>query len=133
MRWFRIDRIRRAREVSIAGRYTVPEAFDIADVTRASWGVWQAGDELQEVVLRFQPEAVARVRESMWHPSAEIIDIPGGGVEMKLQVASEIEMRPWVLGWGAQVEAVAPESLRAFVAASMRAGARIYDTEVSPG
>ena len=41
-------------------------------------------------------------------------------------VASEVEMRPWVLGWGAQVEVLAPPSLRAHVAGSMADGARLY-------
>jgi predicted DNA-binding transcriptional regulator YafY len=132
MRWFRIDRIRAARAVRIAGTYTVPEDFDITDVVRSSWGIWQAGEELQDVVLRFQPVAVARLKESIWHPSAVTSMLPGGGCEMRLQVASEIEMRPWVLGWGAQVEVISPASLREFVGESMRAGARMYDRQVSP-
>ena len=132
MRWFRVDRIRKVRDVRIGGTYSVPESFDITDVTRSSWGIWQAGDELQEVVLHFQPEAVARVRETVWHPGASLSDLPGGGVAMRLSVASEIEMRPCVLGWGAQVEIVAPGSLREHCAESMRAGVRMYDRQVSP-
>jgi predicted DNA-binding transcriptional regulator YafY len=41
-------------------------------------------------------------------------------------VASEVEMRPWVLGWGAQVEVLEPASLREHAAESMRDGARMY-------
>jgi predicted DNA-binding transcriptional regulator YafY len=40
-------------------------------------------------------------------------------------VASEVEMRPSVLGWGARVEVLAPLSLREHVAGSMVAGARL--------
>jgi len=133
LRWFRVDRIRAARAVPIAGTYAVPKDFDITAVTRSSWGVWQAGDELEGVVLRFRPAIVARVRMSTWHPSAELIDLPDGGVEMRLRVASEIEMRPWVLGWGSLVEVVEPLSLREHVAESMREGVRMYDGQVSPG
>ena len=132
-RWFRVDRVHKIRDVRIGGTYTVPEDFDITEVTRSSWGIWQAGEELQEVVLRFAPEAVSRVRETVWHPSASLADLPGGGVEMRLHVASEIEMRHWVLGWGALVEVIAPESMREHVADSMRAGVRMYDRQVSPG
>lgn len=132
LRWFRMDRIRAAREVRIAGAYSVPAGFDIAGVLASSWGVWQAADELDEVVLRFRPEIVARVRETVWHPSAQLTDLADGGAELRLRVASEIEMRPWVLGWGSQVEVVGPESLREHVAASMREGAALYDRQVSP-
>ncbi len=133
MRWFRMDRIHAAREVRIVGGYTVPEAFDIAEVVRSSWGIWQAGEELQGVVLRFQSAAVARVRETGWHPSSALTDLPDGGIEMRLRVASEIEMRPWVLGWGSQVEVVEPASLREHVVKSMRDGVRMYDTQLSSG
>lgn len=133
MRWFRVDRIRTARKLLIAGTYAVPDDFDITEVTRSSWGIWQAGQELEEVVLRFCGEAAPRVRETEWHPSARLADLPDGGVELRLSVASELEMRPWVLGWGSQVEVIAPASLRAHVAQSMRDGAQMYDTQVSPG
>ena len=132
-RWFRMDRIRAARDVRIAGTYTVPEDFDITEVTRSSWGVWQAGGDLAEVVLRFQPAIAARVRQSVWHPSAELSDCSDGAIEMRVRVASEIEMRPWVLGWGALVEVLQPESLRQHVAQSMRDGARMYDAQLSAG
>ena len=133
LRWFRLDRIRAAREVRIAGAYAVPEDYDITAITRSSWGVWQPEDALVEVVLRFRAAIVQRVRQSMWHPSAQLTDLPDGGVEMRVQVASEIEMRPWVLGWGSLVEVLAPGSLRRHVAVSMREGAQMYDQQVSPG
>jgi predicted DNA-binding transcriptional regulator YafY len=41
-------------------------------------------------------------------------------------VASEVEMRAWVLGWGGAVEVIAPPSLRDHVAATMRQGAARY-------
>jgi predicted DNA-binding transcriptional regulator YafY len=131
LRWFRMDRIRAAREVRIEGMYQVPADFDINAVTRSSWGVWQPGDELQDVVLRFQPSIATRVRQSSWHPSAELTALAGGSIELRLRVASEVEMRPWVLGWGPLVEVLEPASLRDFVAESMRAGSRLYDRHVS--
>lgn len=131
LRWFRVDRIRAARAVPIEGTYSVPDDFDIAAVTRSSWGVWQAGDELLDVVLRFRPAIAARVRQSTWHPSAVLTELPDGGVELRLRVASDIEMRPWVLGWGSLVEVLEPASLREHVAASMAEGARMYDGQLS--
>jgi predicted DNA-binding transcriptional regulator YafY len=131
IRPFRMDRIRAAHAVKVEGTYAVPDDFDITQATRSSWGVWQPGDELEDVVLRFQPSIAGRVRQTMWHPSAVLTDLPGGGVELRLRVASEVEMRPWVLGWGSLVEVLEPLSLREHVAQSMREGAHVYDGQSS--
>ncbi len=123
LRMFRMDRVAAARE--ILERFETPSDFDIESVTRSAWGIWQSSGR-DRVVLRFAPEIAARVRQSTWHESATLTDLPGGGVEMRLSVASEVEMRPWVLGWGSLVEVVGPASLREHVAASMRSGAALY-------
>ena len=126
VRLFRLDRISRARVVR--ERFEPPADFDVDALVSGSWGIWQAEGH-DEVVLRFAPEAAARVRQSFWHRSAQLTDLEDGGVELRLTVASEVEMRPWVLGWGAQVEVLAPPSLRQHVAGSMRAGARTYSSD----
>jgi predicted DNA-binding transcriptional regulator YafY len=123
VRPFRLDRIATAR--LLPSGFQVPEDFDIDALVSGSWGIWQ-GPGRDEVVLRFLPEAARRVRETVWHPSAQLTDLDGGGIEMRLVVASEMEMRPWVLGWGANVEVLAPASLREHVGESMRQGAEMY-------
>lgn len=123
VRPFRLDRIERAR--LLGERFTVPDTFDIDALVAGSWGIWQGAGE-DEVVLHFSTEVAPRVRATLWHQSAEQTDLPDGGVELRLRVVSEVEMRPWVLGWGSLVEVVAPPSLREHVADSMRRGAEIY-------
>jgi predicted DNA-binding transcriptional regulator YafY len=123
VRPFRLDRIERAR--LLGETFTVPDSFDIDALVAGSWGIWQGAGE-DEVVLRFSSEVAPRVRATPWHQSAQQTDLPGGGVELRLRVVSEVEMRPWVLGWGSLVEVVAPPSLREHVAESMRAGAEMY-------
>jgi predicted DNA-binding transcriptional regulator YafY len=123
VRLFRLDRISHARVVR--ERFEPPADFDVDALVSGSWGIWQAEGH-DEVVLRFAAEAASRVRQSFWHPSAQLTDLENGGVELRLTVASEMEMRPWVLGWGAQVEVMAPPALRQHVAESMAAGARLY-------
>jgi len=123
VRPFRLDRIGRAH--LLGETFTVPDEFDIDAVVAGSWGIWQ-GTGQDEVVLRFAAEVAPRVRATRWHPSAQTTDLEGGGVELRLLVASEVEMRPWVLGWGSLVEVVGPPSLREHVAESMRRGAEMY-------
>jgi CRISPR-associated endonuclease/helicase Cas3 len=123
VRPFRVDRIGRAR--LLGETFTVPDDFDIDALVAGSWGIWQGAGE-DEVVLRFDAEAAPRVRATLWHPSAQQTDLDNGGVELRLRVVSEVEMRPWVLGWGAMVEVVAPPSLREHVSESMQRGAEMY-------
>ena len=123
LRSFRLDRICSARLLSRS--FEVPADFDIARVVGGAWGIW-VGDAETEVVLRFSKAVARRVRETPWHPSAELTARPDGSVEMRLRVASEVEMRPWVLGWGGEVEVLAPPELREHVATTMRRGVQLY-------
>jgi len=123
LRTFRLDRIGQARIVRET--FTVPDDFDINAVVAGSWAIWQS-DGNDRVALRFRSEVASRVRQSVWHPDASLVDLSDGRVELTLTVASEVEMRPWVLGWGSLVEVLEPPTLRAHVAASMRDGDRLY-------
>lgn len=122
-RQFRLDRIGQAR--ILRESFAVTGDYDINAVVAGSWAIWQSEGN-DRVVLRFQPEIAGRVRRSVWHPDASLVDVSDGRLEMTLTVASEVEMRPWVLGWGALVEVLEPPSLREHVAASMRDGERMY-------
>ena len=123
LRSFRLDRIVSAR--LLPQTFEVPEDFDIDEVISGSWGIWMGDPEI-DVHLHFSKAVARRVRETPWHPAAQLIDRPDGGIDMRLQVASEVEMRPWVLGWGAAVEVGEPPSLREYVASAMRDGAAMY-------
>src|ERR1019366_1934872 len=67
-----------------------------------------AHDDLSGEVRPFR---IDRVRDALWHRGAEIIELDDGGIEARMRVASEVEMRSWVLGWGGSVEVIAPPSL----------------------
>jgi predicted DNA-binding transcriptional regulator YafY len=123
VRAFRLDRISQA--AVIGPSFTVPEDFNIDRVLSSAWGIW-FGDTNDEVVLRFDASVADRVREQNWHPEATLTEDADGNVEMRVKVASEVEMRPWVLGWGSVVEVLAPASLREHVAAQTLAASRLY-------
>ena len=64
--------------------------------------------------------------KARWLPSAVVTALPDGGTEVRLDVASEVEMRPWVLRWGPLVEVIDPQSLRDYVADAVRRAAELY-------
>lgn len=71
------------------------------------------------VVLRFTPRVAAYVRARVWHASEQKVELPGGGVELRMRVAGR-ELVRWALEWGAQVEVVAPAWLREAVVGELR-------------
>ena len=123
VRPFRLDRIHTARLLPTTFR--TPDDFDIDRVTSTSWGVWQS-ERPDHVVLRFTSEGARVLLQNRSHPNAVVTDLPEGGVEMRIDVASEVEMRPWVLGWGPLVTVCMPASLRAFVADAAQGVAALY-------
>jgi predicted DNA-binding transcriptional regulator YafY len=52
--------------------------------------------------------------------------LPDGSLEWRAQIGDATEILPWVLGWGATVEVLAPSALREAVAAEYRAAAARY-------
>jgi len=125
MRTLKVERIRQA---TLTGeRYQIPGDFDPDRWLVHSWGIWSSDSTPPvEVRLRFEKGVAHRVRESIWHRSQRLIDLPDGRVEMRVTVAGIVEIRPWILGWGDGVEVLAPPQLRDAVAASLRGAVARY-------
>ncbi len=105
---FKFDRIRNAEVTKTT--FEIPEDFDVESRLASSWGIiW--GDET-EIRLRFSAAVTRRVKESVWHPSQVIGDLPDGGCVMTVRVGSTLEITPWIRGWGPDVEVLEPEALR---------------------
>ena len=120
-------KVERMRGVTLTqDRYEIPEKFDPDKWLANSWGIWSADTTpVAHVRLRFDPSVAPRVRESVWHRSQQLTDLPDGAVEMELWVAGIVEVRPWILGWGDAVEVLEPPELREVVATAVsRAAAR---------
>ncbi len=109
MRTFKVERIARAEPA--AQPYAIPPEFDINAYLARAWGIFHSGEPV-EVRLRFSPPAVARVRESVWHPSQRLSPGPDGSIDMAVTVAGTVEITPWILGWGDSIEVLAPADLR---------------------
>src|SRR5262249_5534678 len=106
--------------------YAIPDNFDPYEFLAAAWGVM---DEVEvEVRLRFSPAAAPRVKESVWHHSQRLADRPDGGCDLTMRVGGIKEGRAWVLGWGADVEVLAPLALREEVQAHAARMLGLYTT-----
>ena len=128
VRTFKLERIRR---VELTGTpYDIPGDFDPRQVLADAWGIWYTEEEPVEVVLRFSPRVANRVRETQWHRSETVEQQPDGGLLWRARVAEPQEMLPWIRGWGADVEVVGPEEVRAKVAGEARTMAEAYGWRV---
>jgi proteasome accessory factor B len=108
IRTFKVERIVSAEKRPEA--FELPADFDFETLMGSAWGIiWGEGIQVR---LRFAADVAWRVRETKWHPSQQIDDLPDGGVEMTMSVASMMELGRWVRSWGDKVEVLAPDSLR---------------------
>jgi len=128
VRTFKLERIQRIELT--AQSYAIPADFNPHELLADAWGIWTTEAEPAEVVLRFHPRVARRVQETQWHRSEAVDEQPDGSVIWRAQVAEPQEMLPWVRGWGADVEVVAPEALRERMAGEARRLAKVYGWDV---
>jgi CRISPR-associated endonuclease/helicase Cas3 len=123
---YRVDRILKA--VNTGEGFMIPEDFDEVALLRHAWGIWSGSQEPEEVVLRFAPgTASRRLRESIWHPLEKVELQPDGGCLWRAPIAEWQEMLPWIRGWGADVEVLAPAELREVMIRETKKLVNMYD------
>ncbi len=121
-RTFKIERI---RSISVTPTVFPEHDTGVASELQAAWDV--VSDEPPvEVVVRFDPSVAARVAETSWHPSQALQKAADGSLTWRARVAGLLEVRSWVLGWGAAAEVLQPPELRAWVADQVTAAALRY-------
>jgi len=124
LRTLRIDRILQAELTTET--CTVSSDSRITAMLEHAWGIWYSDAEPVEVVLRFSAQVAHRVRETVWHASQELTELPEGGIEWRAEIAEPREMVPWIRGWGSDVEVLAPAELRQRIVEEVRALEKTY-------
>lgn len=115
VRIFKVDRIRSASQTGL-GFARQPD-FDLETYLGTDWGLMRGlGLPVEEVVLRFSPPASRWVAEERWHGSQQVIPLADGRVEFRVTIQVTPEFQRWVFRYGRDVDIVAPESLRVWMA-----------------
>ena len=120
---FRLDRMSAVRAEE--GVATPPADFDLQAYASQSFGIYQ--DEIEDVVLKVSPAGADEARAWRWHPTQSVEDQPDGGVEVRFRASGMRELAWHLFTWGDQVRIVAPERLKAVMAAELAAAARALD------
>jgi predicted DNA-binding transcriptional regulator YafY len=108
VRLFAVERFR-AAEVT-RRTFAVRPGFDAEAYLDTAWGVVQG--QLVTVTVVFSRTVARYVGERLWHPSQRLRPLSDGRLEMTLRVADTLEVRRWILGYGAEAEVLEPASLR---------------------
>jgi predicted DNA-binding transcriptional regulator YafY len=108
VRIFAVERIRAA--TALRDAFTKPVDFDAEAYLRGAWGIVRG--DLVAVRVVFSRRAAPHIRGRLWHASQELRELAEGRLELRLLVADTLEVRRWLLGFGAEVEVLAPQALR---------------------
>lgn len=110
LRSYKIERIETAVP-DYDQTYTIPDDFPGLDILQNAWSIMM-GETTERVMLRFSRQVKKRVLETNWHPSQEHEEEADGRLRWWVDVADTTDMKPWIRGWGADVEVLEPEHLR---------------------
>ena len=113
-------------QLSPLDRYFVEdEKFDLNEYFGYAWSLLREG-QIYEVELRFCPRIAAEVVEVQWHKTQTASFEDDGSVVLKFRVDGLNEIIWWILGYGDQVEVLAPKALRQRIA---QIALRIVDSQ----
>jgi predicted DNA-binding transcriptional regulator YafY len=125
-RTYKLERIELAKVTKET--FEVEADFDGPTLLRRAWGVMYGDEEVIEVHLRFSHFVRQRLKETIWHPSQQIIDTPDG-CEWKAEIGETLEIENWIRGWGEDCEVLAPQPLRQRMIDTTLRLARMYGVE----
>jgi proteasome accessory factor B len=123
LRTFKIERI---LDLALtADRFERPQRGVLEAEMALAWDII-ADQPRTEVVLRFSAAVARRVLETRWHPSERREPMADGSLVWRAEVAGTIEIRLWILSWGADVEVLEPAALREDVASTLLTAMKLY-------
>jgi len=82
--------------------------------------------EPERIELEFEANVAPYVRGRVWHESQVLRELAGGRLGVVLHVSNDWALRSWLLGFGASVRVIAPDSLVSSVLDEFTRGARLY-------
>jgi predicted DNA-binding transcriptional regulator YafY len=108
-RTFKLSRI---EKIVVTPRvFTKPLDVDLDGYFGNAWSMIPEGREYR-VHLKFKPKVATTVSDVRWHKTQETELLPDGSLDYRATVDGLGEITWWILGYGDQVEVVAPVSLR---------------------
>jgi predicted DNA-binding transcriptional regulator YafY len=124
LRTFAIDRLRKARALDKRAQDIAEKELDAHFAS--SYGIF-AGKAKHTATLRFTPQRARWVAEEQWHPQQQSRTLKDGSYELQFPYADPRELAMDVLKHGAEVEVIAPESLKELVQEQLQSALARYE------
>jgi proteasome accessory factor C len=124
LRSFAVGRVKSAAELQEPADTRTEAELD--EHYASSYGIF-AGKANKTAVLRFSAERARWVADERWHPEQAGQFLTDGRYELRIPYRDDRELVMDILRHGAEVEVVAPDTLRDAVAGSLRAALSRYD------
>ena len=109
-RTFKLDRILKIEPTGEVAQ-PPPEGFSEKTHFGAAWRMIPEG-QIHTVRLRFSAKVAPNVEEVLWHASQATQRLEDGRLDFTVRVDGLKEIQWWILGYGDQVEVLAPIELR---------------------
>lgn len=126
VRTFKLSRI--AEIKMLEQGYVLEKPFRLDAYLGDAWQMIPEG-QMHEVKLRFAGRVAKNVAEVVWHHKQRLTWHGDGSLTFEVRVDGLREISWWVLGYGDQVEVVAPEGLRQMIADAAENMVSIYRKE----
>jgi proteasome accessory factor B len=125
VRTFHVGRIRNIEMTDQA--YEIPKGFSLERYLRNAWHLIPESVPDEKVHLLFEPLVAQNVAEVKWHKTQRCEWREDGRLDFFVTVSGLKEISWWILGYGDQVEVIAPESLRIRIVDHARKLVEKYD------
>jgi proteasome accessory factor B len=109
IRTFKLNRIKDV--VILDEQFANGDNFDLAEYIGRAWSMIPEG-RIYNVRLRFTPKVANNVAEVQWHSTQKVTRNADGSAVLEFRVDGLGEITWWILGYGDQVEVLAPAILR---------------------
>jgi len=87
------------------------ENFDVYEYFGRAWSMIPEG-RIYNIKLRFLPKVANNVAEVQWHSTQKVVRNSDGSATVEFCVDGLGEITWWILGYGDQVQVLAPKELR---------------------
>lgn len=107
LKFYRIETI---TGIKILRTKQVKNPPEIYEIFKNSWGIYTGGEEM-EVKLKFPPGWNEYLENKYWIENQET-EYVKDGIILKMRVKHSYEFISWIMGWGDEVEILAPINLK---------------------
>ena len=125
IRTFSMSRVLSAKQT--ANSFSIPDDFDFKKFSGSHFGVHWSNEE-NNVKICFNKRVADYVQERTWHPSQRIEKCDNGDVILSLTVSHLLELKRWILSWGADAYVIEPSSFARNIEKTLIQSANHYST-----